>query len=397
MPRVLMIHTRELCYFSGSYFMAKISEAMEYLGIEISYIEVSEEDSDLDVLENLLNEHFDAIIDINSKLPYLELDDGVRFLDKFDCPFFNYIVDHPLYHYTGLSFLLRNYHVIGIDKKHVQFLTDYFSNLQSVSFLPMAGSQSINPISYCNKDIDVLFMGTYENIDEQYEFLIKQPKLEQQLVKWLIDKLEGKYSEHKNVPIERLIEQYLITNNQTLSDYNVDSIARLSNHCYLADKIVRSSKRLRILSELGKKGVQITVVGSGWENTSLSDYDNIKLRPPVDMAVSFEYIKRSKIFLDINPLFTNGLHDRVPSAMANYAVALSDMNPPEELGFIDHGNYVQYDSSNINELVNTINTLLKDTLLTENIAVSGYKHYCENFCWEVHAKKLIAIMQLKHD
>lgn len=397
MPRVLIIHTRELCYFSGSYFLAKISEALEREGVEVRLVEVSEEDSDFDVLESLVGEQFDAIIDINSKLPYLELDDGIRFLDKFECPFFNYIVDHPLYHYTGLSFPIKNYHAIGIDKSHTQFMSDYFPGLQSVSFLPIAGSQSINSIDYYDKDIDVLFMGTYENIDEQYAFLVKQPPLEQQLVKWLIERLDDMSCGINNVPIESLIREYLRLNDQTLLDYKVDSIARLANHCYLADKIVRSSKRLRIVSQLGKSGVPLTVVGSGWNNTNIAEFDNIKVRPPVDMAVSFEYIRRAKIFLDINPLFPNGLHDRVPSAMANHALAISDMNPPEELGLVDYNNYVHYDSNNINELVTTINRLLSDTTITKNISDSGYMLYNKMFNWEMHAKKLMAIMNLQHD
>ena len=98
-----------------------MEEALESIGCEVEYLELSHDDVDYDCLEDLLPEkeersRYDAILDINSKLPYLTLEDGSPFLDRLNAPFYNWIVDHPLYHHPGLSFPLKNYHVLAIDQ-----------------------------------------------------------------------------------------------------------------------------------------------------------------------------------------------------------------------------------------------------------------------------------------
>ena len=74
-------------------------------------------------LEALCGQSFDAVIDYNSKLPGAVLDDGTPFLNHIQAPFYNYILDHPVYHHANLSVLLENYHVICIDDDHNKYIS----------------------------------------------------------------------------------------------------------------------------------------------------------------------------------------------------------------------------------------------------------------------------------
>lgn len=47
-------------------------------------------------------EKYRAVFDFNSLLPRLAMDDGTPVIDLFDGPFYDYIVDHPLFHYNCL-------------------------------------------------------------------------------------------------------------------------------------------------------------------------------------------------------------------------------------------------------------------------------------------------------
>ena len=113
-----MAGTRELCYFSGSFFLNRIQEEAEKNGIETVRLDFPGEEADFSALSEQIGKPFDAILDINSRLPYLVDEKGERILNLMDAPFFNYIVDHPLYHHPGLVFPIRRYHAIGIDRQH---------------------------------------------------------------------------------------------------------------------------------------------------------------------------------------------------------------------------------------------------------------------------------------
>ena len=72
MMKILLISSRELCYFSGSFFLDCIQKELEKL-CDVERVEFSE--TNLDALQACLDsDDYDAILDINSKLPYLILD-----------------------------------------------------------------------------------------------------------------------------------------------------------------------------------------------------------------------------------------------------------------------------------------------------------------------------------
>ena len=137
--KILFVHTRELCYYSGSFFLKRMQEAVSRLGIESEYIAL-EDQQDLDRFEHRIGEHFDGVVDINSKLPYFVLDDDTRLLDALGAPFYNYIVDHPLYHHPGLVFPLQQYHAIGIDHRHCAYMKKHYPHLQQAAFLPLGAT-----------------------------------------------------------------------------------------------------------------------------------------------------------------------------------------------------------------------------------------------------------------
>ena len=100
--RILFLHTRELCYYSGSYFLQQMQKATAEYGIKSEYMSLGE---DYSALENLLGRQYDGVVDINSKLPYFVLEDDRRFLDVLGAPFYNYIVDHPAIYVFYPNFL----------------------------------------------------------------------------------------------------------------------------------------------------------------------------------------------------------------------------------------------------------------------------------------------------
>ena len=112
--KVLIFTTRQLCYNSGYYFAHRIGEEIEKLGIECEYCEIPENaipsagtqiaqpaienagksvDEEAEkMLESYIGKEYLAILDFNSKLPRLVLDDESYYLDSIDAPFYNFIL-----------------------------------------------------------------------------------------------------------------------------------------------------------------------------------------------------------------------------------------------------------------------------------------------------------------
>lgn len=382
--RFLIPHTRELCYYSGSFFLEKIAEKLEERGQEVLFLELSDDFCDYDQLEKTLDSSFDCILDINSKMPYMMIDDNTRLIDVLDTPFYNYIVDHPLYHHPGLYFNLNNYHAIGIDQYHCEFMKKHYPHLAGVDYLPLGATRSIEITDYSERTTDLLIPTTYE---EEHDILFTLRDMGDNFYSLgmdLVDLLEY------GTPIENGLEKLLTDKKQCCQDYNCRDFAELLNHLYPVDKYVRFSRRRKVVEAVGKAGIPATIIGDGWITTDLSEYKNLTFLPGRAITVSFSMMANSKIVLDINPLFAKGVHDRVTTAMANEALCFSDMNLNADSLLEDGKNIISYSSHDLTDLTDKLIHYIKKP--APEISRAGYNFYESNYSWDCWTDKFIKLV-----
>ncbi|MDY3302019.1 MAG: hypothetical protein SOX30_06050 [Lachnospiraceae bacterium] len=349
--RISIIHTREICYYSGEFFLRRMEEALESIGCEVEYLELSHDDVDYDCLEDLLPEkeersRYDAILDINSKLPYLTLEDGSPFLDRLNAPFYNWIVDHPLYHHPGLSFPLKNYHVLAIDQCHMSYMKANYPWLRSVDYLPIPGTAAFlseDGERSCDnmtgeKVPGILVPATYlskEECMEEWKRVIEKIRVKEdtlgesgRLVRSFEDLINDLYQawDPLQQSLEDLLFDYLGSRGEVAEEYAADSFAELMNFLYPLDRRVRYEMRYRYVRAAAQTGYPIRLLGEGWEETDLVRLANVEHIAPVPISMTYDLIADSEAILDINPLFYKGVHDRVPSAMANGVPVFTNMN-----------------------------------------------------------------------
>ena len=425
--KILLVNSRELCYYSGSFFLQQMCEALRNVGEDAEYVTLSDEDDFIAFMDRV-GKSYKAIIDINSKMPYMILEDESRLLNRIDAPFYNYIVDHPLYHHPGLVFPIDNYHVIGIDKRHVKYMKEYYPHLKSVGFLPMGATEPSKRVDYKNRRIPLLLTATYENeqgilqdfrkmaagleegrFDINYEGNYKQDaKAEKIGYKTAYNNcydfnLLGRgrlfYDLGMNLaevmlsgPVDRTMEECLadIISQEDLMEgkYFTREFPVLMNYLFLIDKYVRNVHRRRVVEEIVKSGQEITVAGAGWEMTTLGDYAKANLIGQVQMMDVFELMGDAKAVLDINPLFAEGVHDRVTSAMAAGAYVISDMNSDCIEG-VD-GLIGSYDIWNMDKLHRSLELSEKEKSIR---AEASRKCYMEKYSWECHARNLLKLLK----
>lgn len=244
-------------------------------------------------MEGILGRHYDGVVDINSKLPYFVLEDDRRFLDVLGAPFYNYIVDHPLYHHPGLIFPLKDYHAIAIDHCHKSYMEKYYPHLQQVAFLPIGATQSrlADVIPYEKRQIPLLFLGTYESKDgmlEKFRALCRKtfadPKIRQEfydlgmaLLEVMLAGKESANGERVEIPMEEALAGIVDQEKLLAGAYGTRDFAVLMNYLYLIDKYVRNARRHKVLSYVADLKVPLTLVGEGWEKVPLAGQAQVRL------------------------------------------------------------------------------------------------------------------------
>ena len=70
------------------------------------------------------------LLDFNSTITRMVEEDGTPVLDKLDGPFFDYILDHPLFHYNCLNADLKNLNGIFLDEAQEAYVKRYYPRVK---------------------------------------------------------------------------------------------------------------------------------------------------------------------------------------------------------------------------------------------------------------------------
>lgn len=187
MRKILIFCTRSLCYFSGEFFARDLAEIFQNKGDHVETVLLPDEPgstassrdlSQFGILETYIGKKYDAVIDFNSFLPYLSDDDGTPILDEIDAPFYNYLLDHPLYHHPGLSYKLKNYNVICIDKRHAEYVRKYYPHIKKILYQPLPGAKYVGNMNPSDR---LFFSGTFM---PENELLLELKEDQMRFKKW---------------------------------------------------------------------------------------------------------------------------------------------------------------------------------------------------------------------
>lgn len=401
--KVLIASTKELCYFSGSFFLDRIQEELEWEDVEVVRLDFDENEADYSLLEEQLGKTYDAVLDVNSRLPYLVDDHGKRILNEIDAPFINYVLDHPLYHHPGLVFPIERYYTLGIDRCHVDYMKKYYSYVKGTKLLPIAGTKAFDCLPFEQRKNEILFTGTYlkdEELDDKIMAL--RNKINDATYRLALDLWDA--WQDTTVPIEdcllRLLKNYSGAKTQKEVDayiwdyYEMSGFAELLNHMFLVDQKKRNKKREVVLRQVSDAVYPLTVVGEGWENSSIASNTNIRFLPARSMGASLQLMGRYRFVLDINPMFACGLHDRVTSAWANGAVCITDMSLEFDKEIRDERNVIAYSENRLDRLISRLQSLSEEEAY--RISQNGLLLAEQKYNWNAHGHELLSFIKQIH-
>lgn len=379
MSKYLFFKLKTVSYRSYIYFAESLANALRKTGATVCFFDSEKEP--LENMERLTKEHFDAIFDFNSALPRLQMDDDTFFLNHLDAPFYNFLLDHPLYHHDSLKQPIENMHVFCLDNKHVSYVKEYYPHIKSAHLFAMTGDEYQKDVK---KDIPLLFCGSYTPSAEVLDALYKIPPFMQEYTKAAIDIMLA----DSHIQVHEALKMMLP---------NLDSI--VEDHfplhvqgCFIADTYIRALRREQVLKAVADASLPLTLCGNGWRKLKVKDDSNITYIDDIDFEDTFELMKRAQITLNIMPLFTDGSHDRVYSSMLNNSLCLTDESTLLKEQFSDRKDIVFYEILKPDSIPDIVSELIDSKERTETIAEAGHEAALSKHTWDARAELLNRII-----
>lgn len=383
--RILVFSSREICYLSGNFFANQIGAAFEELGYEVEICELGAEDNLDERLEPHIGKKYRLILDFNSMLPRLEMENGKPYLDMLDGLFFDYLLDHPLFHYNCLSGRAENLHAIVLDEAQQAYVERYYPRVKTVHMLPLGATKALYE-GEKTEQCRIFFCGTYDSAEQVFSLAEASPEPLRGMMKTLI----ARRIEEPLLPMECAFEELLAERGMELFG---EKFALAMNAMYAVDAYVRDYFRQKAVDELLRCHIPVTVMGNGWEKYHYAQEMSLRREKGVPFGLSFEKIAKEHILLNVAPIFNRGMHDRIPAGMANRAVVLTDENPYLRREFMDGEQLCFYSLTDIRTLSERAGELLENRALRERIQENACLEFENRHTWKHRVQALLEIAE----
>ena len=309
-------------------------------------------------------------------------------LDTLDGPFYNYILDHPLYHNKQLKAPLSRYHVICLDTEHAEYIRRYYPHIRSVHVLPLCGlpflsgtesyqvsklfgnsvleqlDDTQNNIDEISKKYDLIFTGTYSD-----------PNMLYQRIKGFDEPLSGQM-QHM---IEIMLAEPALNQEQALLRMLTEEqipVSKISvpEHLYaffMVDMYVKSYYREQVLNQVLSTGRTLCLYGGMWDVWQTGYASQLDIHEMVPFKDSPRVLAGAWISLNVMPWFKAGIHDRVLTAMRSGTVSLTDDSRMLDQYFAKGEDLLVYDLTELDRIPEMVEYYLEHKNALRDMATQG--------------------------
>lgn len=304
--------------------------------------------------------------------------------EQYQMPCFNIVVDHPLYYTERYEQLPSRYYQISIDLEHENYIQEYYPEIASLGFLPLAGTGRLDSLEGTveewlrNRPAEVLFVGNYNNPAEYEPY---------------ITRINAEYTAFYRGIISELLHHPERTLTEVAKRHCIREMGMLSRkewricfqHLNFVDLYLRFYERQQVLKQLVESGVTVHVYGHGYEDFQVSRPECLICHGPVDSLECLKQMQKSRISLNVMPWFRDGAHDRIFNAMANGSVSLSDESRYLTRQLKDGEDILFYDLLQLEDMTNRVKDLLKNPEVLYRISQQAYHKAREYHLWKHRA------------
>ena len=365
---------------SFNYFTDEIAKELAKRGHDTFILDLlnpSRASHSMEELMSFCEQKVDAIVCFNRA--GIHNDTFINLWDMMDACTLHILMDHPLRLHPTMENHPRKYIQFCPDEEHVAYVKRYFPNVEHVEFLAHAGTLDDKPpIPYTDKKYDIVFSATYyvpESRPLELETLFPKDssmyRLYMQIGEDLIANTEKS--------LIRSVLDVLNANNMPLSDNAVKTIMR---NMIPIDWMVRMYFRGKAVQVLVDAGLDVHVLGRGWENHPCAGADNLHiLCGRIALADTFDYMRDARINLNVMPWFKEGTHDRIFNTMLRHSICLTDSSTWIDSHFEDGKDIVLYDLRQLENLPGIADYWLKHPAEAQQLIENAYDKTVANYTW----------------
>ena len=315
-----------------------------------------------------------------------QTENGGNFWDDREVFCINLVVDHPFYYHDYLLKIPKRYHQISIDRFHKKYLERFYPNVKSSSFLVLAGTElEVRENEVEDRGKGIIFTGNY-TIPQTFD-------------KYFTCNGE-EYGEFYRGMVEELIARPERTMEEVMEEYICEEIGQLGDdilrvcmkNMIFIDLYVRFYFRGEVVKALVDSGLQVHILGKGWELLKCEHPENLLREGQVDSAACLRGISKAKISLNVMPWFKDGAHDRIFNSMLNKAMCLSDdsIYLREEM---KEGEMIFYSLKEIERVPEIVRRYLKDENARREVVDKGYQKAKREHTWECRGREILRIIK----
>lgn len=316
--------------------------------------------------------------------------------NEFDVTTVDILMDHPLRFQSTFEHHANKYVLFCCDENHVQFVKKYWSiQVPHVFFLPHAGTLPAKNSSFLplkDRPYDILFSGTYykpESYLAEIDSTFSPDSTLNQLFRVMANRLLEDTTLTTEDAVTSTLEQY---------QYPVqESQLKTMFRCAIPiDWMVRMYQRERVITTLADSGLDVWLLGRGWENHPCASYPNVhRIDDRIPFADTFSYMANAKINLNVMPWFKAGTHDRIFNTLLQHSLPLTDTSSWIDHNFKDNENIALYDLNHMEEIPFLIQELFSDFSHMEQMIESGYSLVSNKFVWKNCVDQILEHIDLK--
>lgn len=301
-----------------------ISEGFVINQHSVTHITASKSRNKKKLIEVIKGNRFDLIFTLDPKNLFLR-DFIKKAIDFIQCPIALFLLDHPVYHIDGIKRLADNsnqnkIYLLSPDLLHVELNKKYLCEMEyphvNALLFPWASPVDLPYVSSKNDDLEfdiVAFCSLDAEIHQVESINIFLEKIKDELIAAYFKKF---FSESVFFDLATPLEEHF--NNAFGIDFSLSSLPHselFSEFDSLTKKIRRDYFARQILRAVEEQNLKLCVCGTGWDNISSNNL-NIKILGNVNYMYQFELYKKSHLVINLDPNWTEGIHDRVFNALA---------------------------------------------------------------------------------
>lgn len=377
---ILVYKGDDVCHNVLNIFAEQFGRALSRAGKKVKYFDC--EKQDIGELTLYMNQHFQAVIGVQSYLFSVKMKDEVHYLHEYIYgPKYNFIFDHPVWMRTHLKQQYPDFYVLTHDMNYVNFIEKYFHH--NAILFPPAGMMS-DDIQEKERIYDLTFVGTYGDYWNEV-LLIHQMERKK---RFLANHFLLIMRKNSALTAEGALQEVLKLRGMILSDEEfLDLLYDLRRVIYCVMHYYRD----RVLQSILQSGIKLDVFGDSWMNCPLISYPNLICHPNVTVEESLDIWKQSKLSLNIMSWHKGGFTERMANIMLAGAVLVTD-DTTYLTGKYSDEDLLVFSLEERKELPDKIKYLLEHEEYRKKIAQNGEQKTLLQHTWDKRAEQFLNIL-----